>query len=1350
MEHQQQQAESCQVAPSGTSSVFSKSAPSRTVVHAKLEMTTPGDYDELEADRVADEISAGKTIHRAYAGTGDDSGIAVPSHLESRLLGQKGGGFSMPSVTLASMGQAFGRDFSDVRIHADTTSAELSKSIAAKAFTHGNDIFFNQGQYNPSSKEGRHLLAHELVHVSQNSGKIAREPDHAAQRAAIQSYFIGEWRWGTFFMYLSTFHPEVVNKMKLELDDDLAFDKWNQKRGVPFLKEVSEAIVADYVKNKSSKQEWSAAYDKAIKEFQIQRKLNKSIAPVFDALVTLTRNRQAKSNTYEQMRNRSFAESKEQVAKVGNEEVNFEGVYFQNRLTPISNIFNFLHEVYPESLTRDIPHALFFRTESIKKINDIEWGSEDFSRTIEKYLDDFISRRYNEYLDNKKLKPSSHIEDMRYFNYYLIDFENEVEKHLVKYPGARVLLDVINCRQKNLYSREFHVPEVLVSAQAWTELFLDIMAQGVSMFVGGPLIGKIVSTAIAKNPIAKKLIAKAAEMGLDFVSAAGEEALLQKVRGQDLNANAILKAAGMSVVIGQGTGVAIKGAVKGVKGVRNIIKGEKPGDILDVDIHNNGAPSSEGKKVVEAEIVSDEEWAEVLARNKRRAMGDPVIFLNPDYYGSPSRMLPGEGPRRALPDLEPGKQPMKALPAETFTPDDLRKLSDYQAKVDLESQQVVDFYNHVNPPKTSPETLPVLKPRKQPMKALPAETFTPDDLRKLSDYQAKVDLESQQVVDFYNHVNPPKTSSEPLPVQIFREQPGNALAIPKPKGFKSAPSSEGKKILEAEIVSDEEWAEVLARERRRAMGDPVIFLNPYYYGSPSRMLPGSQSSLAKDYSLSLNTQNVSYNPPKSLTYKSDYAGGNLSQKSDFINNGPASPSTDNINVGSKTSQNSTLAESSAQTHGEPFQRSNLNNNGTPAQTSEGEVVGMGKHDDTNKGHSSIQSGSDSTTVPIIKTQENIGLFKKLHNKLHSFATLDEQLTIAGINRLFNRDFSNSKKFKYVFKSIKALLGASVPIAKYLFSDKKTDDESKESEIIQTGSSAFAGFLSGYLPLGLGAFVIGMSEAYNKWDTLSHSPDTYSDHPVANTLDISTPVLFNFVPFSPILSPIMSEIEQWFVWDIIIGNTTDTFDGYVDNDDDNKIKKAHDIRTTHEQFVSIINKLQERFSVNTDSSDITKSDPVYPSTNDLQINAIIEAESTLAEKDPISKAQHLLSIISTFNLAFNHNIQHAETDEQTSSHSSEHIHSLAVRFENEIKPIKKKKIKNHSDYSMMAMNLIISAYLYQIESTKLEKTHPNRSKRRLKKANSNREKAIEYSREAMIKYVQLLKNNYTNIHKNESN
>lgn len=66
-----------------------------------------------------------------------------------------------------SMETTIGVDFSGVRIHSDTDAANLSRYIGARAFTYKNHIFFNQGEFSPSSSEGRHLLAHELTHVVQ-------------------------------------------------------------------------------------------------------------------------------------------------------------------------------------------------------------------------------------------------------------------------------------------------------------------------------------------------------------------------------------------------------------------------------------------------------------------------------------------------------------------------------------------------------------------------------------------------------------------------------------------------------------------------------------------------------------------------------------------------------------------------------------------------------------------------------------------------------------------------------------------------------------------------------------------------------------------------------------------------------------------------------------------------------------------------------------------------------------------------------------------------------------------------------------------------------------------------------
>lgn len=60
-----------------------------------------------------------------------------------------------------------GGDFSGVRVHINGAADELSRSIQAKAFTTGHDVFFRKGEYAPGTRAGKELLAHELTHVVQ-------------------------------------------------------------------------------------------------------------------------------------------------------------------------------------------------------------------------------------------------------------------------------------------------------------------------------------------------------------------------------------------------------------------------------------------------------------------------------------------------------------------------------------------------------------------------------------------------------------------------------------------------------------------------------------------------------------------------------------------------------------------------------------------------------------------------------------------------------------------------------------------------------------------------------------------------------------------------------------------------------------------------------------------------------------------------------------------------------------------------------------------------------------------------------------------------------------------------------
>jgi hypothetical protein len=80
-------------------------------------------------------------------------------------------GRPLEPATRRSMEARFGHDFSNVRIHDDARAAATAASIDAAAFTVGEDVVFAPGRYDPSSDEGRRLLAHELSHVVQQDGR---------------------------------------------------------------------------------------------------------------------------------------------------------------------------------------------------------------------------------------------------------------------------------------------------------------------------------------------------------------------------------------------------------------------------------------------------------------------------------------------------------------------------------------------------------------------------------------------------------------------------------------------------------------------------------------------------------------------------------------------------------------------------------------------------------------------------------------------------------------------------------------------------------------------------------------------------------------------------------------------------------------------------------------------------------------------------------------------------------------------------------------------------------------------------------------------------------------------------
>ncbi len=149
----------------------------------RIQRESEGEEDESmalkriqrESEGEEEESMALKRIQRV---SGDMMGsFDVGEDFEKELSTERGGGKPLDGGLADKMGGAMGADFSNVRIHEGSKADNLNQAVQAKAFTTGSDIFFKQGEYNPSSTDGQKLLAHELTHTVQQGAVSAKRDD---------------------------------------------------------------------------------------------------------------------------------------------------------------------------------------------------------------------------------------------------------------------------------------------------------------------------------------------------------------------------------------------------------------------------------------------------------------------------------------------------------------------------------------------------------------------------------------------------------------------------------------------------------------------------------------------------------------------------------------------------------------------------------------------------------------------------------------------------------------------------------------------------------------------------------------------------------------------------------------------------------------------------------------------------------------------------------------------------------------------------------------------------------------------------------------------------------------------
>lgn len=103
---------------------------------------------------------------------GDRSPAGAESQAEAPPLVKEA--LRSPGEPLGAAARAFfeprlGHDFSHVRVHTDAVASASARSVQALAYTVGRDIVFGERRYAPHTAEGKRLLAHELVHVAQQT-----------------------------------------------------------------------------------------------------------------------------------------------------------------------------------------------------------------------------------------------------------------------------------------------------------------------------------------------------------------------------------------------------------------------------------------------------------------------------------------------------------------------------------------------------------------------------------------------------------------------------------------------------------------------------------------------------------------------------------------------------------------------------------------------------------------------------------------------------------------------------------------------------------------------------------------------------------------------------------------------------------------------------------------------------------------------------------------------------------------------------------------------------------------------------------------------------------------------------
>jgi hypothetical protein len=169
-------------APDGSApNVRVQMAMQRRLIQRKAEAGEQPEAKAGEAEAGEAQAEAPDTAKADAADGGDDAapgGDAPGGDKADAAADEKGGEESSEPLAdnlQEEFGTALGADFSGVVVFKGAKANAMAKKIGARAYTEGNKIYFAEGAYNPSSAEGKELIAHELTHVVQQGAAPRKE-----------------------------------------------------------------------------------------------------------------------------------------------------------------------------------------------------------------------------------------------------------------------------------------------------------------------------------------------------------------------------------------------------------------------------------------------------------------------------------------------------------------------------------------------------------------------------------------------------------------------------------------------------------------------------------------------------------------------------------------------------------------------------------------------------------------------------------------------------------------------------------------------------------------------------------------------------------------------------------------------------------------------------------------------------------------------------------------------------------------------------------------------------------------------------------------------------------------------